>query len=151
MLDQTDLQRLTIASISDRCAQETALFFQHSSYDPRYCYELFRRAIVEHNQHAWAAIYAQYRLLVTSWIERHPAFEASGEEVDYFTNRTFEKMWVSAAPDRFGSSRISNLSCVIFRCALTVCSSITAVPASRKPPISTTRFWVTSSSSGTHH
>ncbi len=103
MLDQTDLQRLTIANISDRCAQETALFFQHSAYDPRYCYELFRRAIVEHNQHAWTAIYSQYRLLVTSWIQRHPAFEASGEEADYFANRTFEKMWASVVPDRFAS------------------------------------------------
>ena len=121
MLDQTDLQRLTIASISDRCAQETALFFQHSSYDPRYCYELFRRAIVEHNQHAWAAIYAQYRLLVTSWIQRHPAFEASGEEVDYFTNRTFEKMWVSVAPDRFGSfSDLKSLLRYLQMCAHSV-------------------------------
>jgi DNA-directed RNA polymerase specialized sigma24 family protein len=101
MLDQSDLQRLTIASISDRCAQETALFFQHRNYDPRYCYELFRRAIVEHNQHAWTAIYAQYRLLVAGWIQRHPTFESSGEEADYFANRAFEKMWVSLTSARF--------------------------------------------------
>ncbi len=121
MLDQPDLQRLTIASISDRCAQETALFFQHRNYDPRYCYELFRRAIVEHNQHAWTAIYTQYRLLVTGWIQRHPAFDASGEEADYFANRAFEKMWVSVAPDRFGSfSDLKSLLRYLQMCAHSV-------------------------------
>ena len=121
MLDPTDLQRWTIANISDRCAQETAFFFQHSSYDPRYCYELFRRAIVEHNQHAWTAIYTQYRLLVTGWIQRHPAFEASGEEVDYFTNRAFEKMWASITPDRFASfSDLKSLLRYLQMCAHSV-------------------------------
>jgi DNA-directed RNA polymerase specialized sigma24 family protein len=111
MSDEPDLQRLTIANIVDRCAQETALFFQRHSYDPRYCFELFRRAITDHNQYAWTAIYAQYRTLVAGWIQRHPTFESSGEEVDYFANSAFEKMWVSIAPDRF--ERFSDLKSLL--------------------------------------
>jgi hypothetical protein len=101
MSDESDLQRLTIARIVDRCAQETVLFFQRHSYDPRYCFELFRRAITDHDQHAWTAIYGQYRSLVVGWVQRHPGFESSGEEVDYFANSAFEKMWTSIGPDRF--------------------------------------------------
>ena len=102
MLPESDPQLLTIAGIAHRCAQETELFFQHQSYDSRYCFELFRRAILEHDQPAWEMIHAQYQPLVAGWVRHHPAFEASGEEVQYFVNRAFEKIWVALTPDKFG-------------------------------------------------
>jgi DNA-directed RNA polymerase specialized sigma24 family protein len=102
MLHLTDLQTLTLTGIAHRCAQETELFFQRKSYNPRYCFELFRRAIMERNQRAWEVVYNQYRSLVGSWVERHSAFPSSGEETQYFVNRAFEKMWVAVTPDRFG-------------------------------------------------
>lgn len=101
MLHLTDLHSLTLAGIAQRCAQETELFFQRKSYDPRYCFELFRRAIKERNQRAWELVYAQYRSLVAGWVERNSAFPSSGEEAQYFINRAFEKMWVAVTPDRF--------------------------------------------------
>jgi hypothetical protein len=102
MPHQIDLQRITLAGIAHRCAQETELFFQRQRYDPRYCFELFRRAIIERKQGAWELVYAQYRSLVSGWVERHPAFQASGEEVQYFVNRAFEKMWAALGPEKFG-------------------------------------------------
>ena len=102
MSSQPDLHALTLAGITHRCARETELFFQRRSSDPHYCFELFRRAIMERNQRAWELVYAQYRPLVTGWVERHPAFPTSGEEAQYFVNRAFEKMWAVLAPDRFG-------------------------------------------------
>ena len=38
-------------------------------------YELFRRAIVERDEEAWAAIYTHYRLLLISWA-RHASVRA---------------------------------------------------------------------------
>src|SRR3990172_5378860 len=101
MPDEPNLQLLTLAGITHRCAQETEFFFQRQDYDPRYCFELFRRAIVDHNQHAWELVYTQYRSLMERWVQRHPSFEASGEEAQYFANCAFEKMWASLTPDRF--------------------------------------------------
>lgn len=101
MTYQAELKLLTLSSIAHRCARETNLFFQRLSYDPWYCFELFRRAIVDRSQSAWEHVYRQYRALVTGWVERHAAFPASGEETDYFVNRAFEKMWVALTPDRF--------------------------------------------------
>lgn len=103
MSHRTGLQLLTLTSIAHRCVQETELFFQRQSYDPRYCFELFRRAIVHRNQRAWELAYAQYSSLVAGWVERHSAFPTSGEEVQYFVNRAFEKMWVALTPDKFSN------------------------------------------------
>lgn len=101
MSHQTDIQQLTLSDIAHHCTQETNRFFQGQSYDPQYCFELFRRATMDRDQRAWELVYAQYRPLVAGWVERHPAFPASGEEVQYFVNRTFEKMWVALTPDKF--------------------------------------------------
>ena len=108
---ESNLQRLTLASLANRCAQETELFFQRQRHDPRYGFELFRRAILERNQQAWEIVYAQYRPLVAGWVQRHPAFESAGEEAQFFANSAFEKLWASLTPDRFG--RFSNLASVL--------------------------------------
>ena len=103
MSDQTDVRLLTLTGIAHRCAQETELFFQRQNYDPLYCFEMFRRAIVHCSQRAWELIYAQYRSQVAGWVGRHSAFSTSGEEVQYFVNRAFEKMWVALTPEKFGN------------------------------------------------
>lgn len=111
MSHQADLRLLTLAGIAHRCAQETERFFRRQSYDPRYCFELFRQAIVERNQRAWELLYAQYRPLVAGWVERHSAFLDSGEEVQYFVNRAFEKAWAALTPAKF--SQFSNLKSLL--------------------------------------
>jgi DNA-directed RNA polymerase specialized sigma24 family protein len=108
---QTDPRLLTLAGIAHRCAHETEFFFQRQGYDPRYCFELFRRAIIDRNQRAWELLYRVYRPLVARWVERHSAFSASGEEVQYFVNRAFEKMWIALPPDKF--SHFSNLKSLL--------------------------------------
>lgn len=101
MTEESDVQRLTIAGLAHRCAQETERFFRRQSYDPRYCFELFRRAIIGREQPAWEAIHAQYQSLVSGWVKQHRAFEVGGEEAQYFVNRAFEKLWIALTPDRF--------------------------------------------------
>jgi len=101
MSEQIELHALALASIAHRCTRETEAFFQRRAHDPAYCYELFRRAIVDRCQPAWDVIYAQYRPLVVGWVERHPAFAVSGEEVQFFVNRAFEKMWAALDATKF--------------------------------------------------
>jgi DNA-directed RNA polymerase specialized sigma24 family protein len=98
---QIDIQNLTLSGIAHRCAQESDRFFNRQAHDPGFCYELFRRAIQNRNQMAWERIYAQYQRLVTHWVERHAAFPSSGEEVQFFMNRAFEKMWLGISPEKF--------------------------------------------------
>lgn len=84
-----------------RCEQETANFFQRRSYDPRYCFEVFRRAIVERIEQAWECVYTQYRPLLVKWMTGRSAFFDTDEEVGELVNRAFTKMWVSITPERF--------------------------------------------------
>lgn len=96
-----EIEKLSLSSISHRCAQESNHFFSGREHDPRFCYELFRRAILEQNEAAWARIYEQYGRLVSSWVKRHAAFPTSGEEIQFFMNRAFEKMWLGITPKKF--------------------------------------------------
>jgi hypothetical protein len=91
----------TIADLVDHCAQETDRYFRGHSFDSQYCFELFQRAILERDQLAWEAIYKQYQKLVERWVLQHPGFEASGEDVLYFVNCAFEKIWVALTPNKF--------------------------------------------------
>jgi hypothetical protein len=56
---------------------------------------------VERDELAWEHTYKQYCSLVTGWVKRHPAYPSSGEEVQYFVNRAFERLWAALTPDKF--------------------------------------------------
>jgi len=101
MTVQPELDRLNISGLNHRCQDESELFFQRKSFDPRYCFELFRRAFLLKDQQAWACIFSQYRRLVLSWVERHPLAASLDEEPEYFLNRAFEKMSAVITPQKF--------------------------------------------------
>ncbi len=92
---------LDLGEVIRRCAQETDRFFRRERVDPRYCLELFRRALVLQDQAAWEAIYAQYAPLVLGWVEQHSSFPSVDEEPEYFVNRAFAKMWSAITPEKF--------------------------------------------------
>lgn len=96
-----DPRALGLSSLAHRCAQETDLFFRREAYDPTFCYELFRRAIVLGDQNAHERLYVQYKSLVAGWVERHSSFSSTGEEIQYFVNRAFEKLWRALSPAKF--------------------------------------------------
>jgi len=116
------MQLLSLGSIAHRCAQETDLFFHRHAYDPRYCFELFRRAILHKNERAWEFLFQQYHPLVTGWVKRHSAFPSTGEEVQYFVNRAFERMWSALTPEKF--ARFSDLKAVLSYLQMCVHSAI---------------------------
>lgn len=110
MTDEVDLQHLPVDDLAKRCAQETELFFQHLAQDSKYCFELFRRAIRDTDQFAWDMIYAQYKSLVVGWVKNSQAFEASGEEVEYFVNSAFGKLAGILTVEKFsGFAEIGSL------------------------------------------
>lgn len=93
MIDLADIQSLPLAMLAHRCSKESERFANRQPYDPRFCFEIFRRALQEGNTAAWECIYHQYHRLVVSWVRRHPAFAQTGEDADFLANRAFEAMW----------------------------------------------------------
>jgi DNA-directed RNA polymerase specialized sigma24 family protein len=108
---QINFQELSISSIRHRCAQESDRFFNKKDQDPRYCYELFRRALFERDDLAWNYIYYQYERLVRSWVRKHPSFPITGEEVDYFVNEAYSKLWTAVEPEKF--TKFPNLKSIL--------------------------------------
>ncbi len=101
----------SLDNLAHECQKETERFYKSGSSDDRFCFELFRRAIVDRLQQAWELIFSQYTPLVTGWVTRHPAFHQSAEEREYFVNRAFERMWHAMSPEKF--SRMANLKALI--------------------------------------
>jgi DNA-directed RNA polymerase specialized sigma24 family protein len=99
-----------LASLIRRCAEETEVFFSQRrttppdaprAPDPRFCFEIFRRALAKGDQLAWEAIYRQYQPLVRKWIADHPEFPRSDGHIEEQVNRAFERLWVAVPPAKF--------------------------------------------------
>ena len=102
----SSLEEIDVAELAERCAQEAAKSRRKRPADDRYCFELFRRAIVQQDQRAWEAVFHQYRRLVYGWIG------ASHREVEDLVNETFARFWQGVTPDKF-QSRFHDLGGVL--------------------------------------
>jgi hypothetical protein len=135
MLHNTDAAGLPLQSLAERCHQETLLFLQKLGHDPRFCYELFRRAIVERNEQGWELIYIQYTAatpLLVHWVERHGSFASSGEDAMFFVNRALERLWMTITPERFQS--FPDLKSVLRYLQMCVYSAVTDYVRATPPP-----------------
>jgi DNA-directed RNA polymerase specialized sigma24 family protein len=64
-------------------------------------YELFRRAIVERDEQAWAEGATRYRALLISWAGRCSASAMIGERCDDIADVAFARAWAALSPERF--------------------------------------------------
>ena len=106
-----DLRSLSLSSIAHRCTNETERYFLRQNSDPRYCFELFRRAILHRDELSWKHLYSQYTPLITVWVRRHPAFLSTGQEAEDFVDLALARIWTTLTPEKFG--RFSNLASVL--------------------------------------
>ena len=83
------LSSMDLAVLARRCVIESERFYRRQPYEPQLPYELFRRAIVDQNQHAWRHIYQIYASQVDRWVRREPAFVNTDESGEYFVNAAF--------------------------------------------------------------
>src|ERR671924_342434 len=65
------VESLSINDLARCCCEETNKFLKQSVSNDRFCLELFRRAIVNRDDDAWACIYSQYAPLVLTWVTQH--------------------------------------------------------------------------------
>ncbi len=108
MHHEIKLQHMSVADLAQKCAQETDLYFTHHDYDSSYCFELFRRAILNNDERALEVVIVQYQPLVARWVDRwmakHPDFPLA-EEAQDFIAQAFERFWISFTPAKFDKSQ----------------------------------------------
>lgn len=94
------MQELALSEVVDRCAHESTRFTRGQEHDDRFCFELFRRAIVDGVGPAWEALINQYRGLVRDWLWQY-ALASSLDNHDDLVNRIFERFWRAVRPEKF--------------------------------------------------
>jgi DNA-directed RNA polymerase specialized sigma subunit len=109
MSEETNLRLMTVEELALRCTWETDLYFNRKENDTQYCFELFRRAIREQNEHALQAVILQYQPMVTKWVakwmEKFSEFESGSEEPQDYVAQAFERFWISFTPEKFDKSQ----------------------------------------------
>ncbi|MEA3396430.1 MAG: sigma factor [Chloroflexota bacterium] len=110
--------RFTLNEVQQRCAQEQ----QSSSVTPpgwlSFCFELFRRALVERNAPAWAMICEQYHRLMLSWAKRNPTHAGDVEDI---VQEAWAKFWRAVTPDIFSNfTGIGSVLSYLKRCVRSV-------------------------------
>jgi hypothetical protein len=81
--------------LAHRCTQETIKYRAHFKSDPRYCLELWRRALYDKLGEAWTWLYDCYEEQIRRWLHSHRlAFAALKlESESYFITETFARVW----------------------------------------------------------
>lgn len=97
-----DLKREKLSELIDQCRAQTELFVRQETSDSRYCFEIWRRAIVDKDEAAWNAVMQQYGSFVRRWISqrlaRHPFLQF---EEEVLANGVFINFFRFVSPEKF--------------------------------------------------
>ncbi|HEY1298422.1 MAG TPA: hypothetical protein VGJ60_35515 [Chloroflexota bacterium] len=96
------VRELPLTELARRCREETLRFLGGGDRDDAYCFEIFHRAVVDHDDGAWEAIVVQYRGIVLAYVGQHTVAAVLRETEDYWINRAFQRFWGAVGADRFG-------------------------------------------------
>jgi DNA-directed RNA polymerase specialized sigma24 family protein len=66
-------------------------------------YELFRRAILDRDEEAWALIYSRYRSLLIAWAARSTVRAHQYAECADIADQALARAWAALTPDRFAA------------------------------------------------
>jgi hypothetical protein len=96
-----NLDQLTVDELARACEQETQKFLRQQESTSVYCFELFRRAFIQHDIYAFTHIYSIYEPQVKSWVRRHTGFARTGEPVEYFVSATMSSFYFAMQHGKF--------------------------------------------------
>jgi len=121
------IEQLGLAALAQRCCEENERFHRGQPHDPRYGYELFRRALAERDELAWEYLYQLFSPMVERWVRRNSVFARSGESSEFLVGAVFFRFWRAITPERFAA--FPNLSALLhyLRC----CASGAVIDSAR--------------------
>jgi DNA-directed RNA polymerase specialized sigma24 family protein len=98
------LEAHTVSELSGHCREQTARYLRDEPSHDRFCLELFRRAIVDRDEAAWSAIYAQYAAIVRRWL-------GTKMDPEEGVAAAFERFWRALDSEKF--HRFGSLAAVL--------------------------------------
>ncbi len=92
---------LSVEELARRCAEETDKFNHRHSNDPRFCFELLRRALAEDQPEAFTYVYQTYERQVIGWVYSHSRFAQTGESAEFFAYAAMRKFYFALRGEKF--------------------------------------------------
>ena len=86
---------MSLTELSDRCSGEVRRYMHEEAHNDDYCLEIFRRAMLQNDAHAWELLMQRFHSLLVGWVRRHPnreiAYRLDSEE--NYVAFAFERFW----------------------------------------------------------
>ena len=101
IVDQSMVVQMDVCALAQRCLVENERFYRNQPCDTCFAYELFRRALAEKDNRAWAELIKLYRPMVERWVTRNGASASYPEVHDDLVMATFIRFWQSITSTRF--------------------------------------------------
>lgn len=114
-MQETDvLHTLQLDDLAAECTAQAQRFRELGAdeADPRYCYELFRRAVVDRDEGAWLHVYTTYEQQVIRWVRQCGNYHATGQDAEFFVSIIYTKFWRAVRPEQF-TERMPTLGAVL--------------------------------------
>src|SRR5438874_4232852 len=93
------LKRFSLPELCSHCREAILRFRRGEAFDDGYCFEVFRRAVVERNEECWRELNDIYHDQVLAWCRR--ASRGSDIAAEDLVAFAWEKFWHSFGPDNF--------------------------------------------------
>jgi len=86
---------MSLSELTSRCMSEIQKYNQREPHNDQCCLEIFRRALLQQDSHAWSVLTERFHGIVLSWVRRHPQREAVRDidSEENFVALTFERFW----------------------------------------------------------
>jgi len=97
------IENVDVAILAARCAAETGHYYQRLDSDPRFCFELFRRAILAGSAPAWDALMAAYRPQIERWIRQMGVLDT--RKIEDLTQEAALRFWRAYGAASFAHAR----------------------------------------------
>ena len=75
--DETTLGSMSVSRLAEHCIQELNNHRRGNPSDERYALELFRRAMVQYDEDAWACLRQIFSDVLRGWMRFHPCSAAA--------------------------------------------------------------------------
>jgi DNA-directed RNA polymerase specialized sigma24 family protein len=98
-IDMEELPKnMNLWALADRCMSEINNFRRGEASSDQYCLEIFRRAMLEHDEEALESLVNRFQEFLLSAFRRHPRSEAAThlDSPENYVARAFERFWIAA-------------------------------------------------------
>jgi hypothetical protein len=91
----------SVQELAERCTDESRKFSRSQLNDPRFCFELLQRALLDKLPDALTEVYRVYQPQVMRWVYAHASFQQTDEEAEFFATGALRNFYFAVSGPKF--------------------------------------------------